>query len=283
MKISRRKFLMSTTALGMVGVNAQCALAKDAVSPSAHQTSVSETTDYLVRYVQKANFVAAQAAPIISGHRFNGGLNYDEHIAKSSQSIYLIQPSSRVEDIAKKSKNGSLPLFTILGFNSSLQVNLTDHSQFIFDFLIGDVGLDPKRIHITSTELIKPLLPSMLRYGISENKIQLRPLSEAKKAGDGSGWFAPEGHPKQVMMPSFSVEYLMPDGLDLEIAEFGINDLSGGFGIERLTMAKNQNYFSWNDYLPEFKRVVEEEAQKNRQALPVGYYEILGLPKPAST
>jgi|688.fasta_scaffold403502_2 hypothetical protein len=71
MKISRRKFLVSTTALGMVGVIARCALAKDAVSPSANQTSVSETTDYLVRYVQKADFVAAQAAPMISGHSFN--------------------------------------------------------------------------------------------------------------------------------------------------------------------------------------------------------------------
>ena len=89
MKISRRKFLMSTTALGMVGVNAQCALAKDAVSPSAHQTSVSETTDYLVRYVQKANFVAAQAAPPSStpNHIFYSFALFDvnkiKHLAQS--------------------------------------------------------------------------------------------------------------------------------------------------------------------------------------------------------
>ena len=120
--------------------------------------------------------------------------------------------------------------------------------------MIANIGLDPTLIHITSTELIKPLLPTLKGYGITGNKIQLTPLSQARKEGAVSGWFAPAGHPKNVNYPTYSIEYRMPDGKDLEIAEISIRDLPAAvIGIERLAMSKNQAYFFWNNYLPQFK------------------------------
>ena len=280
MKISRRKFIMTTTAFGVAGVSQNLVLAKEQSGKDPIQISVATTTDNLVQYFKKAGYVAMPAVPMISGHPFNGGLNYDDYIAVSSQSQYVVQTSSRIEDVVKKNQKGTLPLFTALGFMQS-KGNMTEHAKFIFDCLISSLGLDPKQMSITSTELIKPLLPTISSYGIAGDQIQLRPLAEAKKAGDGSGWFAPGGHPKQVSYPTYSIEYRMPDGKRLEIAEMGISNLSGAFGIERITMAKNQAYISWNDYLPKFKDLVQADAQKNHKALPIGYYEILGLPKPA--
>lgn len=289
MKISRREFLIKSTALGfasLVGIGKKTALASGPAGLISKKNSVTDTviltTESLVQYFAKAGYIASPSAPIISGLPFNGGLNYDDYLIPSSQHMYVIQSSSRLEDIAKKNQKGTLPLFTAFGFARPLNSNPIETTKFIFDYLIANLGLNPTLIHITSTELIKPLLPTLEGYGISENKIQITHLSQAKKKGTGSGWFAPVGHPKNTGCPTYSIEYCMPDGKDLEIAEIGIQDLqAGAIGIERLTMAKNQAYFSWNDYLPRFKELLQADSEKNHDALPVGYYEILDLPKPA--
>ena len=289
MKISRRKFLITSTALGfagLTGIGKKTALASGPAGRISHEDSVTDTviptTESLVQHFTRAGYILSPAAPMISGLSFNGGLNYDDYITPSGQDKYVIQPSSRMEDIAKKNQNGTLPLFTAFGFARPLNSNPIQTTKFIFDYLIGNLGLDPMLIHITSTELIKPLLPTLEGYGITGNKIQITPLSQARKEGAGSGWFAPAGHPKNANYPTYSIEYRMPDGKDLEIAEIGIHDLpAGAIGIERLAMAKNQAYFSWNDYLPHFKELLQADSEKNHDALPVGYYEILGLPKPA--
>ena len=279
MKISRRKFFITTTALGVANAYPNLVLSKDLLEKDNLEKSVGITTDLLVQYFIKTGFVAVPAAPMISGHAFNGGLNYDEDFTPSNRQEYLIQRVSRVEDVAKKNQPGTLPLFTILGYMQP-KGGVNEHANFVLDCLIGRLHLDPKRMQITSTELIKSSLTIFKNYGIQENQIQLRSLAEAKKAGDGSGWFEPAGHHKQVSIPTYSIEYLMPDDKYLEIAEMGVDHLAGAFGIERITMAKNQAYFSWGQYLLEFKNLIQAEANKNNKALPVGYYEILGVSKP---
>jgi len=281
MKITRRKFIMTTSVLGVSGIGTNLVMASEQADQKAIKTSIKLITDNLSQYFTKAGYVAVPAAPIISGISFNGGLNYDENLPKSQKAIYVIQPSSRIEDIAKKNQKGSLPLFTIFGIANASNNNQVEHTKLVFTYLISVLRLNPKLMSITSTELIKPLLPTLASYGIAENQIQLRPLAEAKKIGDGSGWFAPAGHPQTPNVPTYSVEYQMPDGRQIEIAELPIGLNAGGFGIERLAMAKNQAYLSWNDCLPQFKDLVQVDAQKNRQTLPIGYYEISGLPKPA--
>lgn len=53
-------------------------------------------------------------------------------------------------------------------------------------------------------------------------------------------WFAPVGHPSQASYPTLSVEYQMPDGAELEIAELCLSPIAteaAGIGIERLNMS----------------------------------------------
>ena len=114
MKISRRKFIMTTTAFGVAGVSQNLVLAKEQSGKDPIQISVATTTDNLVQYFKKAGYVAMPAVPMISGHPFNGGLNYDDYIAVSSQSQYVVQTSSRIEDVVKKNQKVTKEIKNIL-------------------------------------------------------------------------------------------------------------------------------------------------------------------------
>ena len=70
--------------------------------------------------------------------------------------------------------------------------------------------------------------------------------------------------------------------MEIELAEMGLGELpnfsAGGFGIERVTMAKNDEARRWKDDLLTFNRRVRSLAQRMGVPLPSGYYRILGLP-----
>ena len=111
MKISRCKLIITSTALGfsgITGIGKKTALASEPSNRISNKNGVTDTvthaTKILEQYFTGAGYVLSPAAPMISGLSFNGGLNYDNHITPSSQAKYVIQSSSRMEDIAKKSK-----------------------------------------------------------------------------------------------------------------------------------------------------------------------------------
>ena len=143
-------------------------------------------------------------------------------------------------------------------------------------------GLDPSRLRVTTTSLAAPFYSALASYGIQSDQIRLRSLPEAKASGTGSGYFAPVGHPAGQEFPTFSVEHVLPDGTEIEIGEYGFNMVTSssgtGFavGLERVTMARNNQVTSWEDSLDAFKAAAKSDADKSGMPLPSGYNIIVG-------
>jgi hypothetical protein len=100
------------------------------------------------------------------------------------------------------------------------------------------------------------------------------------KDGAGSGYFAPAGHPGSPKAASFSVEYVMPDSSEIEIAEIthgdGTNRSSGGIGVERVEMARTGKATAWSEKISDFKKAVQAEAKRTGAELPAGVAQITG-------
>ena len=238
---------------------------------------------------------------VISEVDYNGGLAYDEgaYDFEDAKAQLVLQSCSRVEDIQNKTKLGILPIFTILAFSAAPDSDFSDPTKLLFDYLIGVVGLEPSRLKITTTELAEPLFPLFELYGVFLPQIRIRSLEEARASGDGSGYFAPKGHPNSPAYSTYSVEYVLSSKQtkygektvdfdtttnEIELAEMGVNInpgfYAGGVGLERIRMARNDKPMYWRNYLPIFKHAVFTEAHHKHISLPPGYHEILAsLPK----
>ncbi|MFM7261506.1 MAG: hypothetical protein ACKO3W_12975, partial [bacterium] len=123
-------------------------------------------------------------------------------------------------------------------------------------------------------------LPLLAKYGITDAQVRLRSWDDAVKDGAGSGYFAPAGHPAKPSAPSFSLEYVMPDGVELEIAEIchgeGNGRSSGGIGVERVEMARTGQIPSWDSQLEALARAVQAESKRTGAAVPPGAAAITG-------
>ena len=239
------------------------------------------TATEFIRYLHKRGYQSVAALPLVTGHPFNGGLQCDD-TELPTPLHYVVQPASRIGDVSHSSRLGVLPLFHIIGcanardaVGASLDLGL--------DYLVNVVGLDRQRLRLTGTEKARPLFPVMARYGVNESQMRLFDWQEARHKGEGSGYFEPKGHPRSPSLDSVSIDYILPDGSELEIAEIGINVPQEGFsvGVERLTMARRNKLIHWEESLPGFRRAVEQDARRQGRALPAGYYEILGVPRPS--
>lgn len=283
MKLTRRAFIRTTVALGAGAVGATTVPAKESMTPGG--ATVEDTTADAVRWFGARGYAPDAAAPLVTGIPFNGGLNFDDHFEASEKARYVVQPCSRVEDLRKKDSLGTLPLFTIFGTAPDPRRPLADRVKDFVGFLTGPAGIDPARLRVTTTELSKSVFPVLADLGIASDRIRLQPVEKAKREGAGSGFFAPSGHPQKPAFATFSVEFAMSDGSELEIAEIGTESGgrtsgAGGFGLERVTMARNDRPIPWSERLPVFKDAVEADAKSRGVPLPPGYYEVLGLPLP---
>jgi len=289
MKLTRRGFIKTTVAIGAgaVGaVGAAAASAKEALP--VRGSTVEDTTAEVVRWFGAKGFVPVAAAPLISGHSFNGGLNFDDHLAEHGEAQYVVQPCSRVEDVRKKDVPGTLPLFTIFGFDFAERTPKAERLKHVVGFLTGPAGLDPGRLRATTTKLAEHLFPTLAELGIDAGRIRLQPIEKAKREGAGSGYFAPVGHPHQPAYASLSIECVMADGSELEVAEIsaepdGPHSVRGAIGLDRVVMARSDRPITWSERLPVFKDAVEQDARRRGVPLPVGYYEMLGLPPPGAS
>lgn len=292
--ISRRGFIASTALLGI-------GLTIDGVSASTKPSdrrfvSVKETKEEAIRYWLQQGYLKTAPASLITGLDYNGGLNYDDSVQHYEPDLaqFVVQPCSRIEDITNQNKLGTLPIFNILAFSWTLDVDFTHATKLLFDYLIDHVRLDPSRLRVTTTIKAEQLFPVFESYGVLLPQIRLRSLKEAMDVGDGSGYFAPNGHPNSPAFPTYSVEYALSSkktkhskksddfdmtAIEIELAEMGVTInpgfYAGGFGLERLTMARNDQAMHWGDYLPVFKHTVLADAQHEHNPLPSGYYEIL--------
>ncbi len=240
-----------------------------------------KTADEFILYLHKRGYQSVAALPLVTGNPFNGGLQYDDSgIPKPLH--YVVQPASRIDDVSHRSRPGALPLFHVIACSKARE-EVGASLDLTLDYLINVVGLDRQRLRLTSTEKARLLFPVLARYGVKESQIRLVDWQEARLKGEGSGYFEPKGHPRSPSFDTVSIEYIFPDGSELEIAEIGILApvANFGVGVERVTMARQNKLMRWEDGLPGFRHAVEQDARRQGLALPKGYYEILGLPRPS--
>ena len=243
---------------------------------------VSETASDLISFFQGYGYKLVQAGPLVTGYDFNGGLEYDDNLLLIGVNEFCIQPASRVEDVIEKSRPGTLPLFHIISLGS-LDGSKPDQSvDLALKLLVSRIGLVPDRLKITGTETVLDHLPLLQKYGIQQSQIRFVDLNQARMAGTGSGYFEPKGHPRSPSLQTYSIEYVLPDGQDSEIAEIGLNtDWGFGIGVERLTMARHDRALTWDQALRSFRTSVQSSADRQNLPLPAGYYKILELSQPA--
>ena len=289
MTISRRRFVGTGVAAGLgAGLLAACS-STDQTSSASTATSTTAATNPLQpatfqQFLTQRGYTEAPASPLITGDEFNGGLRYDDDTSGYAPKSYIVQPAARVEDAAKQSNPGTLPLFTIIGLETSTPQLATEAATAVLEYLTSTVGLDPNRLRATTTDRSSAFFPLLARFGIGESQLRLRSAEEAIRDGSGSGWFAPAGHPGGPAAPSFSIEYALPDGSELEIAEIshGTGDgssserTSGGIGVERVAMARAGAATNWADSLQSFTEAVRAEAARTGAALPAGFAAISG-------
>ena len=279
MGITRRQFLhagaatwFTTGLLGAAGgsLAATAANSGQATKPTTGKTSVIGFDAYLAQH----GYSQVEAKPLITGLAFNGGLRYDDDLEAVGVKTFQKQTVARVEDSSHKGRSGTLPVFTIIGLDTSTPALAKTATNLVLAYLINVVGLDPSRLRVTTTTKSSTFFPLLAHWGIGASQIQLRPWAAAVKAGSGSGYFAPAGHPQAPQVPSYSLEYVMPDGSELEIAEIchanGNGRSTGGIGVERVNMARTGKAMLWVDQLPQFNRLVQEEAARTGVALPPG-------------
>ncbi|MEI7601811.1 MAG: hypothetical protein WCJ41_21160 [Aestuariivirga sp.] len=287
MSINRRNLIGATVVLGAAAPVMQGLAAIRAQAATTVGTSIEDSTALAERYFKSKGYAAEAPKPLITGADYNGGLTYDEDGFGngSTRSLYVIQPCARVEDAEVQRKPGTLPFFTMFALYPAEVVTAQRRTSDLLEFLTSVAGLDPKRLRVTTTELAKPLFADFERYGISGEQIRLRPVAEAQADGAGSGWFEPEGHPNAPAFASYSVEFVMEDGNEIEIAESAVEFAPPhngvvAVGLERLAMARNDKLMSWDDAAKSFRQAAEAEAQHSGKPLPGGYFNILGLPNP---
>ena len=287
MKINRRAFVEVTVVLGAASQMWNSAGVSLAHGASAGDMTVEGLTTLAVRYFSDLGYSQVKPRPIISDAEFNGGLNYDEDGmgAGATRSIFVVQPCARVEDALAPNKPGTLPLFTVLGFCPAEASAKQRRTRDLLTFMTVTVGLDSKRLRITTTDLARPLFPEFNSFGIGFEQIRVQSLEKAKADGSGSGWFEPKGHPNRPAYSSYSIEYLMSNGTEIEIAEVAVEPVAphnggGAIGLERVTMARNDRLMTSEHVMPKFKQGIEAEAGRLGKPLPRGYYAIPGLEQP---
>lgn len=288
MTLSRRHFIeLSAYACLSTGALAACATKPKSNQRTAADGAADDTAIAVGgvpigfdTFLEQRGFTAAPAASLITGHAFNGGLRYDDDTGVHTGKTYVKQQVARVEDVANKSKPGTLPFFTLIGIDTSTPALANASAELILAYLTGVVGLDPKRMRVTTTQKSSAFLPLLAKYGINGAQVRMRSWDDAVKDGAGSGYFAPAGHPAKPSAPSFSLEYVMPSGVELEIAEIchgeGNGRSSGGIGVERVEMARTGQIPSWDSQLAALARAVQSESKRTGAAVPPGVAAIAG-------
>ena len=171
------------------------------------------------------------------------------------------------------------------GFSALTDINTSNNGVPDYDVSAYDAT---GRLRATTTKLAEHLFPTLAELGIDAGRIRLQPIEKAKREGAGSGYFAPVGHPHQPAYASLSIECVMADGSELEVAEIsaepdGPHSVRGAIGLDRVVMARSDRPITWSERLPVFKDAVEQDARRRSVPLPVGYYEMLGLPPPGAS
>jgi hypothetical protein len=276
--------------------------AMSAAALAGSRTAVSAATaadadgQRAARYFRARGFADVQPLPMITGDGFNGGLRYDDTRADlPSVPEVIVQPSARVDDIVQRSDIGVLAGFNILavrrpGDTAEAPSLLKD----VMTYLVEERGLDPDRMLFVSTGQFRPHLDTI--DGVTTKHFIERPLREAEATGDGSGMFAPKGHPQAPREATASIHYRLPQTLEdtpteypprgyIELGEVGLSGAEkgngraqiAGFGLERVAIAAGEPTSNFEETRLNLLRVIEDEARRTGKDLPPGYTKFASL------
>lgn len=272
-----RRTLMKLSAAGAA------ALAAGRRPATASAGTVDQVRDSALRYFTERGFEEVPPLDLITGDAFNGGILYDDSRSErpAGKSV-SVQYAARTEDIEDKARPGVLAGFNVIVLRDSDADAPGGLFEQVMDFLVGDQGLDPDRMMFVSTEVFRPHAERVDM--VKPERVLERPLAEARATGDGSGYFAPKGHPFHPAFDSVAIYYPLPgEGSDpatayppsgyIEIAEIGLSpeDKAGAIGLERLAMARGAPAPSYKDTQQELLRVLETESRSRGKPLPPGY------------
>ena len=282
MRLSRRKVIgFSAAGAATLAIGGRFA--------SAATPATDDIRRHALGYFGARGFVQTPPLGLITGYPFNDGLRYDESRMQYPQrNWFSIQYSARVDDIAGRNQPGVLAGFHIMAIGHPAPAAPGTLLTAVLEYLIAERKLDPTRVLFVSTELFKPHLERVARHGT--NRFMQRSLAEAKAAGDGSGHFAPKGHPAQPSFATAGIYYAAP-GLGppsptsypprgyIEIAEVPIPVNDGrqgetgnaGIGLERLAMAEGKPIPDFEQSRRVLLQMIEQEAKQSGKPLPPGH------------
>jgi hypothetical protein len=247
----------------------------------------STSTEFLDHFSAKG-FEKLKPLSLLTEFGFNGGLRYDDTRSDypAGPSV-CVQPACRIDDIGKANKPGVLALFNIMVVNVPDASLSGTAAEQLLEFAIEHAGLDPAKIVYVSTDLFEPYLKDSAL--LQKGQFVRRERGESMTTGEGSGFFAPAGHPQTPGFPTVSIHYPinadtepdmnfpLPD--HLEIGEIILEDrqvgrqgpVGGGFGLERLALASGKPAPDFTESRVEFLRLARLEAEETGRKLPVGY------------
>ena len=258
------------------------------VHSAAAQESTEEIRDSARTFFKGQGFREVPDHGIITGHDFNHGLLHDvihpQAFPKATMGFRLI---ARTGDIDEINRPGVLASFHVLGLQTGPSPDPGTMFDLVMDFLVNQRNLDPARMLFVSTEMFRPILGR--RDDIAAEQFLERTVAEAEAAGDGSGVFAPSGHPYDPKIPTAGIYYRLsetpstelsypPEGY-IEIAEVAIGPFNGapdgpegaGIGLERVAMAEGRPIPDFEDTRLNLLRIIEDEARREGKPLPPGY------------
>lgn len=278
MEIDRRHFVNLAAASGM-----GLLLPGTSSTVRAATTGSAQFLDHFAGEGAKA----LDPLPLMTGVGFNGGLRYDDTRPSYPDGMSVcVQPSCRVEDAGKAGDPGVLALFHIAVLNLPVSAGPGEALRQLMRFAVETEKLDPEKFVFVSTEVFEPHFSSdpLLQKG----RFVKRDLQEARAAGDGSGFFSPDGHPDTDGFNSVSIHYPIEDGSEgplayplpgfLEIGEISLADaasgpagtVGGGFGLERLALASGRNAPDYAESRARLLDLAKQEAAATGSALPEG-------------
>jgi hypothetical protein len=282
MDLTRRRVIhLSAAGAAVLTVGSRFALAASAPA--------DDVRDNALRYFGGHGFAETPPLEMITDSAFNGGLRYDETTPNPpSAPTVTVQTAARVDDIAERERPGVLAAFTIFGIALPGTAKPGLLLSSVMDFLMTERKLDPGRILLVSTEYFRPLVDQV--DGIDAYRMFERSAEEAKAAGDGSGFFAPKGHPYAPQEATVGIYYRLPDAEEgaelsyppedhIEIAEVGIAPFGGdpnrpqvaAIGMERMAMAEGEAIPDFEETRLNLLRIIEDEARRTGKDLPPGY------------
>lgn len=285
MATNRRHFLRLasglTAAAAGLGLGAGGAMAAETLSDAEAERRA------LLSHFAGLGYRELPGLDLITGHAFNGGLRYDDTIAETAAGKTMrLQFCGRVEDIARKGTPGVLAGFNIIAFRSETPNFDGELLVLALDYLVRRAGLPPARLVLVSTEWVAAYRTHHERFGIAVEQVVQRASSEAMAMGDGSGFFAPKGHPLAPQTPTVSIHYLTdaaagagrshPVTGAIELGEITLRAgprrdrvvEEGAFGLERLMMAQGKPVPSFDESRQALLAALAAEAKRRGVPLP---------------